>query len=465
MGDGGGRRPNVLFIMADQHNAACLSCAGHADVRTPNLDRLAAQGVRLTRAYTNNPIRTPSRMSYLSGQYPSAHGYYALYGPEPVQPLTSLFRHFAQAGYRTGAAGKLHTPRYWIERDCQFVYDEFVEFPKYLEAVGLYEQNDNRAFVRAPDADDRTSSLPLEHSCERALARQAIRFFRNEGEPRDRGAAGQPWLLWLSFSRPHQPTTPSEPFASMYDPAHITLPERGDFSCADEAALRRRVARYYGLVSQVDESVGLVLREVEARGELDNTIVLYTADHGEYAGHYGRFEKKGGISHSAICRVPALWRFPARLPSNRVIEHFAEAVDVFPTLCDLAGVAPPNTVQGRSMLPLFDDPPQPIRDSALTENAWRKALQTARYRYVANLPGEDERDELYDCARDPGELVNQIENPAYAAVRQELQRRLLDRVVHAAHPITLMGGGWHDHRQDLDGRANLTSARRVTPYD
>jgi arylsulfatase A-like enzyme len=211
--------------------------------------------------------------------------------------------------------------------------------------------------------------------------------------------------------------------------------------------------------------VGIVLDELAARGELDNTVIVYTADHGEYAGHYGRFEKKGGISHSAICRVPALWRFPDRVPAGAAVEHLAEAVDVMPTLCDLAGVETPDTVQGRSLLPLFEQSSRPIRDSALTENARRKALQTERYRYVANLPAQGERDELYDCARDPGELVNEIDNPEYAGVRLELQRRLLDRVVHAAHPITLMGGGWHDHLQDLDGRANLASQRPVTPYD
>ncbi len=138
------KKPNILFLFSDQHNARCMSCAGHPDVRTPNIDRLAAEGVRFENAYANNPICTPSRISYLSGLYPSTHGYYALYGPPPTSSMTNLFKYFRCNGYRTGALGKLHTPRYWIESDCQFVYDEFVEFPKYLEGAGLYELNDNR---------------------------------------------------------------------------------------------------------------------------------------------------------------------------------------------------------------------------------------------------------------------------------------------------------------------------------
>jgi arylsulfatase len=458
-----GERPNVLFIMADQHNARRLGCAGDPDVQTPALDRLAAEGVRCTNAYANNPICTPSRLSFLTGQYPSAHGYYGLYGREPASPLYSLMRHFREAGYRTGAVGKLHTPRFWLERDLQFVYDEFVDFPKYLDAVGLYERNDNRAFVPGAEGEGQTSLLPVEHCCERVAAAQALRFIRNEGEPRDRGAADAPWLLWLTFSRPHQPYTPSEPFASLYDPARLTLPERGAYPCADEAQLRRIVARYLGLVAQVDDAIGRVLAELAARGELERTIVVYTSDHGDYAGQYGRYEKKGGLSFSAICRIPFLVRFPAGLPQGVVTDALIEAVDLFPTLCVLAGLPVPNTVQGRPSAALTGRGAP--RDSALTENRWRKALQTARYRYVANLPGQGERDELYDGQRDPLELHNVVDEPAYAPVGADLQRLLLDRVVRAAHPTTVMGGGWHDHHYDLDGRADLSQPRRVSPYD
>ena len=215
-------KPNVLFLFSDQHNARCLSSAGHPDVRTPNLDGLARDGIRFENAYANNPICTPSRLSYLTSLYPSTHGYYGLYGREPDSSMTTVFGHFRAHGYRTGALGKLHTPRYLIERDCQFVYDEFIEYPKYLEGEGLYDRHDNRPFAGRRDGE--CSFLPYEHSCEAALASQAIRFMRNEGEPKDRGEESAPWFAWVSFSRPHQPYTPSREYYDAYDPASVELP-------------------------------------------------------------------------------------------------------------------------------------------------------------------------------------------------------------------------------------------------
>ena len=205
--------PNILFLFSDQFNARCLSVAGHPDVQTPNLDRLAHEGVRFENTYTQNPVCTPSRVSFLSGLYPSTHGYYGLYGREPDQAMTSMFSYFREQGYRTGALGKLHTPRYWIEKDCQFVYDEFLEHPNYLEGAGYYDENDNRPFNG--NRNGKLSNLPFEHSCESVLVKQTVRFLRNLGEPADRGADDVPWFAWVSFARPHSPLTPSEPFASM----------------------------------------------------------------------------------------------------------------------------------------------------------------------------------------------------------------------------------------------------------
>ncbi|WP_135557553.1 sulfatase family protein [Paenibacillus cymbidii] len=488
------KRPNVLFLFSDQHNARCLSCAGHPDVRTPHLDRLAGEGVRFEQAYANNPICTPSRISFLSGLYPSTHGYYGLYGPSPSAPMTSLFRWFREHGYRTGALGKLHTPRYWIEADCQFVYDEFIEFPKYAEGAGLYERNDNRAFLGERDGE--TSLLPLEHSCELALAKQAVRFMRGEGEPRDRESAEKPWLAWVSFSRPHQPYTPSEPFASMYPPEALTLPPFGDGEKAEvrrkrgdlpEARLRKLLAAYLGLVSQVDHAIGLIVEELERLGQLENTIVVYCADHGDYAGEHGLMEKKGGISYSAITRVPLIVRLPSGSggPRGTVNRDIVESVDLFPTLCALAGIDAPNTVQGSSFAGLLagggggegeqglasggfeggdaEGEGGGFRTSALTENAYRKAIVAGGWRYVANLDGEQE-DELYDLDADPWELCNRIDEPACADKARDMLRLLLDRTVRARKPINTINGSWHRHAYDLDGRIDLGSCGPSNAY-
>ncbi len=468
-------RPNVLFLFSDQHNARCLSAAGHPDVRTPHLDRLAAEGVRFSNAYVQNTICTPSRMSYLSGTYCSTHGYYGLYGPEP-ENLTSMHGWFRRHGWRTGALGKLHTPRYWLERQCQYVYDEFLQHPSYLEALGLYEANDNRNYH--PNAGrGGASNLPLEHSCEWVQVKHFRRFLDQQIEPADRCNHPAPWMAWMSFARPHQPYTPSEPYASMYDPAAIHLPPTAETESAalracrsskkygpfDEATLRHNVAAYLGCVSQVDGAIGLVLEALAERGQMDNTIIVYAADHGDHAGEHGMYEKKAGISARSICRTPLIVRYPSKVPAGRVREEIVESVDVLPTLCELAGLEAPSSVQGQSMLGLLGDEPQPIRPDALTENRLRKSLATPRYRYVANIG--DEPDELYDLADDPWELRNRIDDPALADVARQLARRLRERLAEARRPVTAFRGGWLNHRHDEDGRLHPDSVRNLTPYD
>lgn len=458
-------RPNVLFLFSDQFNARCLSAAGHPDVQTPNLDRLAGQGVRFENAYAQSPICTPSRISFLSSTYPSTHGYHGLYGREPDAPLTNLFRVFGEQGYRTGALGKLHTPRYWVERECQFVYDEFIEHPKYLEGAGLYEQNDNRRFTGWRDGE--ASTIPLDHSCEMVLAQQTLRFIDNLGEPADRGPNDAPWLAWVSFSRPHSPLTPSEPFASMYPPDDITLPPSADpavlarqphrvrkvprtLKPPEAGELRKMIAAYLGLVSQVDHAIGVILDALTERGALDNTIIVFTADHGDYAGEYGLWSKWGGISSRAITRIPMILRSPDVNDAGAVRDGIVEAIDLFPTLCELSNIDIPDHVQGQSFAAMLDDASAAIRDNALTENAYRKALATEQWRFIANTGGLP--DELYDQVNDPWETNNLINDPAHQETAHTMLRTLLARVVMARRPVTMFDHGNWRHEYDRDGR-------------
>ena len=457
-------KPNILFLFSDQFNAGCLSCADHPDVKTPNLDRLASEGIRFENAYAQSPICTPSRMSFLSGLYPSTHGYYGLYGKEPEQKMTNMFEYFSEHGYRTGALGKLHTPRYWIERHCQFVYDEFIEYPKYLESAGLYEQNDNRRFTGWKDGQ--TSEIPLETSCEVALAQQTIRFIHNQGEPADRGEDENPWFAWVSFSRPHSPLTPSEPFASMYPPNTVTLPPSADPEVlASQPHRIREVPRthqppadgeievmlsaYLGLVSQVDYGIGLILDELEEQGMLDDTIIVFTSDHGDYAGEHGLWSKMGGISSRAITRIPMIITHP-ELTEQAVSDSIIESIDLFPTLCELSQIPIPDHIQGTSFRPILEDSTLSIRESALTENVYRKAIATQEWRYITNTGNQP--DELYNIINDPWEMNNIIDHPNHQQIVYDLLRRLLKRIAEARRPVTMFDGGKWSHAYDRDGR-------------
>ncbi len=473
--EGAQNRPNVLFLFSDQHNARCLSCAGHPDAKTPHLDRLAAEGVRCTHAFTQSPICTPSRMSFLSSTYPSTHGYYGLYGHEPASPLLSMFEYFLNHGYRTAALGKLHTPRYWIERHCQYVYDEFIQHPSYLEALGLHEQNDNRGYHENASRAA-ASTIPLDHSCEWVQVKHFKRFLAQDFERADRCSRDTPWMAWMSFARPHQPHTPSEPYASLYDPESITLPPVGENESAvwaeqrdaqgggefDPQSLRRRVAAYLGCLAQMNAALGLVLEELDNRGELDNTIIVYSADHGDHAGEHGLYEKKHGIRARSICGIPLIIRYPGAVRPATVTDEVAEAVDVFPTMCDLAGLQAPSCVQGTSLVPLFGEHPRSVREDALTENMFRKSIATTQYRYVYAHEGEDE---LYDQAADPCENTNLVRSPEHRQVLQDMRARLMARLVHARRPVTAFRGGWINHRYDENGRLDPASLKTLSPYD
>lgn len=449
---------NILFIMSDQHNSECFGFKNHPDALTPNLDALAAKGVNFDNAYCNNPICTPSRMCYLSSLYASVHKYYGLYGTEPVEKFTNMFSYFKEAGYRNGAMGKLHTPRYWIERDCQYVYDEFLEHPKYLEGAGLYDVNDNRGFTGQKDGV--CSMIPYEHSCEKVLVKNFQRFIDHLGEPADRQGTKEPWFCWASFARPHQPYTPSKEFYDMFDADKLQLKPTSDTETDsykelqkgfDEKKLRQYYKTYLALVAQVDYAIGEMVTLLEERQQLEHTIIVYCADHGDYASAHGLMEKRNGISSRSITKAPLIIVDPSSTNrGNRM--QVVQSIDLFPTLCEMVGIDIPETVQGSSLVNIMTHESESfVRDYALTENVYRKVIATAEYRYIANVASEDE---LYDIVNDPNELHNLINCKEKQEVVFAIQRKMINALVRTASPVTTFEGFWY-HEYTRDGRADM----------
>lgn len=486
--------PNILLLMSDQHNARCTGYAGHPDVQTPYIDRLAAQGVVFTRAFAQNPICTPSRVSYLSGQYPHNHGYYGLLGQAP-EHLPSLFSQFRTAGYYTGAIGKIHTPYGWIEAPADVVLDAYgneagagtSDFDQYLRRIDprlVADRDDTYVHEWAAlghggqGLDARPSRLPFVYCVDRWCADEAVRFL--EERPKE-----QPFLLWVSFPRPHETYLPSVEFWDLYDEARLTLPPSADEPFIDKPpsqrrtreaqrapnspmwifeprtyeAGRRRVLRgYLGCVSQVDTCVGLLLDYLAGAKLTEETVVIYCADHGDFAGEHGIIEKAPGISYDAITRVPMLWSWPNHFPAGRWVEDLIETVDVFPTLCELAGVRTPASVDGRSILPLLRGEPMTTRAAVYTENAWSKAIRTEHWKYVHYPVGvfpEEPRPvgELYDVERDPWEMHNLFYHSEYQQIVAELRTRLLDWLITSTRVSTYMLGTARPHLLGEDGRS------------
>ena len=306
--------------------------------------------------------------------------------------------------------------------------------------------------------DARCSRLPFEHSVEAWAARESMRFIDE--------CDGEPFFVHCSLPRPHECYTPSEPYWSMYDEEAIALPPNADYDmrlkpphlrnvrAAQEAegaqmwlfeprnyaAGRRRVLRgYLGGVSQVDAALGMLLDHLDERGLAENTVVVYTSDHGDFAGEHGIIEKAPGIGSDAITRVPSLWRLPGAIEAGHVCEQLTEAVDLAPSLLSLAGLPEMETADGKDLTPLLGGGCEPLRDVAVTENPWSKSLRTMRRRLVhyANelFPNEDVG-ELYDLDADPWEMNNLYYDPAYAGTVAELRSKLVDWLVTTTRPAT-----------------------------
>ena len=472
---------HILFIVSDQHNAKVLGCKDHPDVQTPHLDRMAREGCRFDSAITQNPICTPSRVSFLSGQYPHNHGYYSLSGRNPGG-LPTVFGHFRSAGYYTAAMGKIHCPEYWVEDDCDVFHESnsfqagsvvgrSAAYTRFLRGRGVEHLEDHILLPEFGErgrqtVDSRPSPLAFDETQEGWLADMAIRTMQSAVD------AGRRFLLHVSFPRPHQCTTPCQEFWDLYDPAALQLPPNADYDLAAarkaphlqamaahwraggwtlfepptfEAGRLRKLRGYLGAVSQVDAAVGRLLDYLRQSGLAEDTLVVYTSDHGDYATEHGIMEKAPGICSDAITRVPMIWWGPPRIRAGTVVEDVVELVDIPMTFCALAGLEPLETGDGRDLSPLLRGESAPAARLGVTEFAWSKSIRKGRHRLVHYPPPffADEYPqgfgELYDLEADPWEMQNLYFEPAAQGTVQELKDDLLNWLITTTRPRTVSG--------------------------
>jgi len=450
------RRPNVLWLMSDQHNANCAGYAGHALVRTPNLDRIAERGVQFSSAFANNPICSPSRICFMTGQYVHTHGMvinnHTDY-PEPnPDTLACVFRRY---GYQTALIGKSHMVRRWDEDGCEHIrYTNLVDaragdprtvhYFKYMEEHGLADEWEGGTGLPGCSPahftdGSRPSAIPYEHSYEAYTGNEAVAFLNG----RDRS---RPFFLNVTFDRPHAPITPSPEHFDLYCPDDIALPQSAldyfdnrfagkpdhvrervangcDYPLAgpDPQRLKRCLASYYALITVIDEQIGRVLDTLQESGELENTVVAYVADHGDFAGEHGLFHKNLGM-YDSIQRIPLLLSWPDG-PQGRRCDEIVESVDLYPTLCALCNVPLPDGREGIDLVPVAEGR-QPGKPAAYCEHAGTCAIRTRHHRAV--FYGADKEGELYDLADDPGETRNLWNDPSQRQTRLELTARLLE---------------------------------------
>jgi arylsulfatase A-like enzyme len=448
---------NLLVLMTDQQRADSLSCLGETPCRTPNLDRVAAEGTVFASAFNAVPLCSPSRASILTGRWPHAHlcldnciqpeggTTTGLPGLDPSE--TTLSELLAARGVACAHSGKWHLGR---ETEPQRGFGRFVSHrdPAYLR--GLAERGlDWDEMAVFEDLEYRpgapfcgTSPLPAAENRDAFVAANALAML-------DELAAGrEPFALWCSFYGPHPPFSVPEPFDRMYDPRAVRLPTSFADTCEDkpghvlrarhthpastaldEDGWRRVIAHYWGYVSFLDSLFGRLLDRLDALGLSENTAIAFISDHGEMLGDHRLFGK-GHYFYEGIMRTPLILRVPG-CSGGRVEQGLVSLVDFAPTMLEVMAAEPPKSMQGRSLLPDLRAGRSCGRDAVFAEHHGRpgpdrrlvscRMVRTATHKYSLYSTGEEE---LYDLADDPGEAANLAAGNQHRGVKAELRGRL-----------------------------------------
>jgi len=465
-------KPNVLVIMTDQHRADLMTCAGRDLVPTPNIDRIASRGVRFTNAYCPYPVCVASRTALLTGLYSHSTG--AITNKDQLDwRYRTVAHHFTDNGYLTGLIGKMHFVdahnhgfEYYMSINDWLMYlgpkvqhyaNEIANHPMgphFFNTVddggaglpdidGLWPKGSPWVGnVEKFDFDSMASRLEPEDHLDMFIARESAKFINRY--------RGQPFFLIASFMKPHTPFYPPRQWAQMYPVDKMTLPEIGDISgypqhiqrrirnmtAMDEKRRRAHRAGYLGNLAFADTCIGYLYESLEKEGLLDNTIVVYTADHGEMDGDHGLFQKFCLFEPSV--RVPLIVSYPKRLGQNKVTKALTEYIGLYPTLSELAGLEPPKSttrleipgaprrMDAASFADVLRNPDSQGPPAAFSEYNLRASIceymvRTRRFKYIYN---HGSTHELYDHEADPGEFVNRIDDPALKKVRDELRDRL-----------------------------------------
>lgn len=400
---GAEERPNVLILIADDMAVDDCGAYGHPRIRTPNLDRLAKEGLRFDQAFLTCSSCSPSRASILTGRYPHNTGAHQLHLPLPPEQLM-VSKPLREAGYHTAAVGKWH-----LGGAAKAQFDEVRE--------GKVDQ-------MVPALRDRPKNKP---------------FFG--------------WFAFIDPHRPYQPNTIDDP----HSPADAVVPP----FLPDTRPVREDLAMYYDEIARMDGHIGKVLDELDRQQIAEETIVIFLSDNGR------PFPRCKTTVYDSGIQTPLIIRWPGKVKPRTTTEALVSSIDLVSTICEIASIAQPASFQGESFAAVLDDPAAKHREAVFAEHNWHdyeareRAVRTSRFKYIRNFyddlaatppadavrsPTYDEmkrlyaegklteaqqtpfivprpREELYDLTNDPHELNNVIDNPAYASVAQELRQR------------------------------------------
>jgi len=479
------KKPNVLILFSDQHNKKVMGFEGHPDVITPNLDKLARESVVFDRAYCVTGICAPSRSSLMSGLYSRTLGLLSNgEKSEVMNEVVSLATVFKQNNYNTYAYGKRHTSQAvdagwdvqrshlcnetpgnsyteWVEKlgyGKEFAQDWSAEFGK-----GSPCSSHAKEILPTADLGTRISALPENMTMEAFTAQLTVQMIK------DQAKSDKPFFCWATFYRPHQPYTPQKKYMDLYDvsawgngringssirkPASLYEPKENippmmqsirdggnkvwnvDKAYADEQLWRNYIGAYYALVTEVDHHVGEILKALDETGQTNETIVIYTSDHGDFVGNHGMVEKAaaGQNVYEDILNIPLIIRYPGNKKNGKHIGELVSLVDIYPTLVELLGLKMPklkHPLQGESMVQTLLSG-KPMKRNYFVSESWSQATVITKDQKLGIMidPTDYQRkfdfrsfgDQFFIRKSDSLEIKNQISNDAYKTEIEKLR--------------------------------------------
>ena len=445
----GGGAPNVLLILCDQMRGDALSTLGSPNARTPNLDRLASRGVLSERCFANNPVCVPSRKSIFSGQYPHQHGSLSNPHGHHLPWAGSMAQHFEKKGYRTGYVGKNHT--FVKEAVGKFAYSS------------IRDREPFRAYNRHVAPNWHMDSMWPEEKCYASVNTDAAVEFLSSAK------SSEPFFLTVSYFDPHPPYMAPARFTSRYASRDMKLPEPippseisrrlGEHAAAmqfdkqTDADLTETLRYYYAAIEYgVDHQVGRLVKTLEDR-KLENTLIVFTSDHGDFMSHY-RMVRKGMLLYDHLLHVPLIVSHPRLASGGRRMRNMAQLVDLFPTMMELTGDKLSGHLAGQSLLPLLRGERRSAQEAVFASAGYGKVdvpkieaaaktserplhtrvfdvvmeadhktatLRTPEWRFTLS---EADPPELFHLNGSVGERKNLAETVEHASVRRDLEKRL-----------------------------------------
>ena len=443
---------NILYLFSDQHRFDASGCYGNKVCKTPNLDQLAAEGVRFDSAYTVNALCTPARASVMTGLYPHNHGQLANMGnfngvfDNQITDKSVYPRLLKESDYQVGYCGKWHLPK--SDDKSFWGFDDFYPDAAYhanLKEKGI-DYDMGRDEVQPLEwGEDAVfhgkAALPAEEHHDAWVADRTIDLIKQYSSKEE------PFMICSAFFGPHFPVAVPEPYNTMYNPADVPRWGNFDEQFMDKPTIQQKelmrwnaahltwpdwqkvIAAYWGYCTFIDDQIGRILNQLKESGAYENTLIIYSSDHGDMLGSHRLFNK-GFNMYEECNRIPLVISGPLVHTPNTVSDDFVNLTDMTATILDASGSSFPEQFDGRSLIPLLQESPVEWNDDILVEFhgyestlASIRMVRTKRWKYVYNPFAEDE---LYDMESDPHELTNLANKLAFKHVLRRMKNRLVE---------------------------------------